>query len=54
MCVGVFVCVRLYACVCEYTNMKKQCIQKIILFVVELFPNVKHFRFYIEIPSGWC
>ena len=32
--------------------MKKQGIQKMVLFIVELFANVKHFSFYIKPSSG--
>ena len=45
---SIFVCV----CVCKCTNMKKQGFPRIILFIVELFANVKHFGFYIKLSSS--
>ena len=36
---------------CECTNIKKQIIQKMILFIVELFLDIKCFGYYIK-PSS--
>ena len=38
----------------EYINMKKQGIQRMILFIAELFGNIKHFSFYIKPSSRQC
>ena len=36
-------------CVCKYLNLEKQGILRMILFIVEVFANVKHFDFYINV-----
>ena len=38
--------------VCKWANVKKQGIQMMILFIVELFVIVKRFGFYIKLSSG--
>ena len=35
--------------VCKYTNIKRTGIQRMILFIAELFANVQRFGFYIKL-----
>ena len=49
-------CVCVCVCVCACVNVqvgKKQGIQMMILFIVELFANVKRFGFYNKPSSGY-
>ena len=48
----IYVCVCVRVCVCDCTNMKKQDIQRALLFILELFAHFKRFSFYIKSPLG--
>ena len=52
VCASVCVCICVCVCVYKYTNMKKQGVQRMILFIVELFASIKSFGFYIKPSSG--
>ena len=38
----------------QYVNKRNKGIQRVILFIIELFSNVKHFSFYIKPSLGQC
>ena len=44
------VCVRVWVCAYECSNMKLKGIQKMIVFIVELFADINSFIFYYLKP----
>ena len=46
----IYVCVCV--CVCEDTNIAKRGIRRMILFISEIFANIKYFGVYIKLISG--
>ena len=36
--------------VCKYTNMRKEGIQRVILFIDELFANVRQHSLHVKLP----